>query len=262
MSNEQMLFDFPGQENPPPDLKPLDIKRSVLGWLTLQNPTGFGLGVPTRFYKYKADIAAFWSVPIRKLLRPTRTVIVEIRHHREKCWPDCGRKNELLPLLRQKKEEKRGIEAVIRKNEPHLKDSDTLFAEYESWSYTESTNKDYPAVCKEIEELEHALYNGSRFEQIRRAKVAEHLYLAVPENSVHPHELADGWGLLYINSDYQTKVVKEADSWGCPLNNKMHLIQNIAAQSSADVLFSHGIRVSGKGKIIFTPMPHRRRGTG
>ncbi len=242
-------------------LKPLEMKRAILGWLVPQKPSGVALTVPTRISKYCADVAAFWSSPGKKqIMHPKKTLIVEIRRSREQCWPDCSRQEELLPLLREKKEEKASFETVIRREEPELKETNTLFPEYESWDYKNSKNKKYHRCLRQLEDIEHALYKGSRFEQIRRAHVADYLYLAVPIGTVLPNELADGWGLININQDMTTEVIKEADSWECPEINKLHLIQHIAAACKKSLLFSNGVNELSPGKTSFTPIPKKRRG--
>ena len=243
-----------------PPLKPLAIKRALLGWLAVQNPSGMALNVPTRVSKYCADIAAFWSSPGKKhLMTPQQTMIIEIRRNREQCWPDCSRQEELLPLLRQKKAEKSSIEAEIRGNEPELKETDTLFPEYESWDYKGTKNRKYHKCIRQLEKIEHALYKGSRFEQIRRAYVADYLYLAVPAGTVLPEELADGWGLININSDMTVDLIKEAESWECPVENKLHLIQHIAAGCRKKLLFAMGVNLLASGRVSYSPPPKKRR---
>ncbi len=260
MDNErQMNFDF-SKSTVEPRLSQLNMKRAALAWLISLNPSGISVDTPTRISKYKADVAAFWSEPRKKILKPEKTLIVETRRTREMCWPDCSEKDRLLPVLREKKEQEKSIQEQIRKDEPWLRDSDTLFDEIEIWNYEKSSNKDYPKCHRQIEEIEHALYKGSRFEQIRRACVADYLYLAVPEGAVHPDELADGWGLIFVSDDLKATVIKEADNWNCPESNRLHLIQNIAISSTDKLLFANGLRKSKSGNIVFTPMPRRRRG--
>ncbi|HBC85697.1 MAG TPA: hypothetical protein DCZ94_01955 [Lentisphaeria bacterium] len=243
-----------------PPLQPLDLKRAALGWLVAQKPDAISVRVPTRISKYCADVAAFWSVGRRGKLLPKKTLIIETRNNREECWPDCSRHEGLLNQLKEAKELKRSIEAKIRKNEPNLKDTDNLFNEYESWRYKESKNKEYHKCLKEIDKLERAVYNGSFFEQLRRAEVADYLYLAVPEGTVHSDELADSWGLIYVKPDLGTELVKAAEFWDCPVERKMHLAQNIAITCRKSLLFSLGIRENADGRPVFTPIPHRRRG--
>jgi len=241
-------------------LKPQDMKRAILGWLLTQKPSGIGLKVPTRVSKYCADVAAFWSSPGKKhLMQPQKTFIVEIRKNREHCWPDCTKQEELLPLLLEQKKIKIEIESEIRATEPELKDSDTLFTEYESWQYIRSKNKKYKRCLKQLEEIEHALYKGSRFERIRRASVADNLYLAVPEGTLSPSEVADTWGLLYIKPDLSVEVIKAAEDWNCTIENRLHLAQNIAASSRDALYFSLGVGKNKNAEPIFTRIPKRRR---
>lgn len=247
-------------DDPSKFFKPHNMKRAILGWLLPQNPSGVGSSVPTRISKYCADIAAFWSSPAKKrLMQPDKTVIVEIRRTREQCWPDCSRQEELLPLLIEQKELRTSLEVEIRQDEPELRDTDNLFPEYETWRYSESNNRKYRHCLNQIERIEHALYKGSRFEQIRRAHVADFLYLAVPEGTVDPKELADGWGLINVTKDLTATVVKEAETWNCPLANRLHLAQNIAASSRDALFFSFGVRAEKSGQVLFSPIPKRRR---
>lgn len=241
-------------------LKPHNMKRAILGWLLTQKPSGIGIHVPTRVSKYCADVAAFWSSPAKKrLMQPKKTVIVEIRRTREHCWPDCSRQEELLPLLIEQKDLRASLEEEIRQNEPELKDTDNLFPEYETWRYSESKNRKYRRCLNQIEKIEHALYQGSRFEQIRRAHVADFLYLAVPEGTVNPKELADGWGLINVKSDLTVTLVKEAETWNCPIPNRLHLAQNIASSSKDALAFSFGVKSGKNGQVYFSPVPRRRR---
>lgn len=186
-------------------------------------------------------------------------MIVEIRDNRERCWPDCGDKDKLLRKIREIKEQKVALEAVIRVSEPRLKESDSLFDEYENWNYAASVNHEYQNCLKQIEKIQHALYNGSRLERIRRGHVADLLYLAVPAGEVHVDELADGWGLLYIDSKHQVTEIKKAELQEPPEKNRLHLIQGLAAAAMKNVLFAYGVRVTDNGSVGFSKQPHRRK---
>jgi len=97
------------------------------------------------------------------------------------------------------------------------------------------------------------------FKDMRRASLADYLYLAVPTDSVHPYEVADGWGLLYINKNLEVKLVKEPELWDCHIENKFHLVQNISSASLKNTLFTNGINMSKEGKLTFVRLPRRRR---
>ncbi len=236
----------------------LQIRQAILGWLLTKKPTGFGINVATRISRYRADIAAFWSRPKNRLLTPVQTMIIEIRHGREACWPDCADRDKLLELLRAAKKAKAELEEQIRQDEPHLADDNLLFSEFCDWNYHQSANRHYHASCRQVEKIEHAIYHGSRFEMIRSAQVADILYLAVPENSIKPTEVADGWGLLYFDEQQHITEILHPQNWHCTSDKRHHLLQNIAAANSRSVLFQNGIS-KVDDRIIFTKAPRRRR---
>jgi len=216
--------------------------------------------VPTRLAKFRADAAAFWSTPKKnRLLQPEKTVLIEARLTRTSCWPECSGSEEIVPELRREQEYRQELEAEIRRTEPHLLDSDVLFPEIEYWNYEGTRNPAYRESLRRIRSYEKALYRGSRFERIRRADVANELYLAVPDGLIHPDELAEGWGLLYIARNLTVKVAKPATWIDCPQENMLHLSQNIAASSLNDVLFAHGIGLTSGGRVQFHCPPRRRR---
>ena len=173
---------------------------------------------------------------------------------------DCSNQRELTALLSAAKLERCNLEAEIRRTEPGLKETDTLFADFDSWDYKKSANKAYRQCLKRIDELEYALYHGSRLDRMRAAKTASQLYLAVPENTVKPDEIADSWGLVYVMPDLTFRLVKEPETWNCPEENMTHLAQNIAASALRDVLFSNGIYSDRNTSAPYLgPVPHRRR---
>jgi hypothetical protein len=241
------------------------LQRAVLRWLEQQDsPTGSAPNVVTRISRFKADVAAFWSRPIRnpndegptQILNPVRTAIVQCHAEREECWPDCIRSAEILPQLKQLKAELAETEASIRQNEPELRDTNTLFEEYAEWRYEDSSDARYHKLRYAIEKMEHGLYHGTKFERIRSAQLADHLYLAVPAGLVEPEELADGWGLLWIEDNLDISIVHAPEERDCLPANRMHLIQNVAAAAKDHSLRCNGIRVSG-GDVTFV-RPVRR----
>lgn len=234
-------------------------RQAVICWLLKKKPTGMALSVPTRISRFRAGIGAFWAKPNRKrVLHPTKTMALEIRFKRDECWPDITNKDDLLGELKQLEQKKDTIEKIIRLKEPRLRASDNLFDDIEDWNYENSRNPEYHRCLKKLEKTRRALYAGSLFEQIRSAGVVDYLYLAVPHGLVEPEELANGWGLLYINQDLTVSEVKKAKSEETTAEGKLHFIQNIAAASMRNVLFSLGINLSPSGEITRTRPPRRR----
>jgi hypothetical protein len=222
--------------------------------LLAQEPVGLALRVPTSYRRYLADAAAFWQQDNDE----ARTVIVETRVSRDACWPDHVRSESLLPELRALKRRREACELRIREQEPQLRETATLFEEYADWNYQASTDAEYHSILADIAKAEKAIYRGTRFELLSRAEMASELYLAVPEGSVHPHELADGWGLLWVKDDLSVTLLEAARAHACPPANTQTLIRGIATAASAAVCFATGLSRSDEG-VIFTRPPRRRR---
>lgn len=276
--SEQLCLDWSAEQparEPAPDTglwrRRLALRRAALRWLLVkERPTAAAVDVVTRISRLRADIAAFWSEPMRnphdegptQILNPIRTAIIQCHVSRDECWPDCSRSAELAPQLRRFKAELRLVEAAIRQSEPELRDSNTLFEEYAEWRYERTENRDYHRLRKEIERVEQSLYKGTQFERIRAAALADRLYLAVPEGVVQPEELADGWGLLWVSRDLSLVQKAAPEERECLAGNRMHLVQNVAAAATSTVSFALGLRqlLGGGGNMIFVTPPrgHRR----
>ncbi len=249
-------------------IKPLKAKRCLLKWLEDlpgEAPSGIAVSVATRISKYIADIAVFWTdiklnshkLGPNKLLYPSKTMILEFRSTREQCWPDISHSSDLLPSLHELKKQFNAVKEDIKQDEPNLKSDDTLFEEYAEWDFEKTSNKKYHKLAKEIKEVEHSIYHGSFFEQIMNAEIADFLYLAVPAGLVHPYELADGWGLLWVYNDTTVREVHLPENRECLIDNKLHLVQNIARAAKSNVLFSYGITKKGEA-TEFVPIPKKR----
>ncbi|MCP3966390.1 MAG: hypothetical protein GY750_09570 [Lentisphaerae bacterium] len=235
------------------------LRQAVLRWLVSRKPTGIGVKVPTRIRKYQVEAAAFWSVQDKLKKRAEKTALVEVCNDRDHCWPDCSDLDTLLRNIRELKEEKQQLEEIIRAKEPELKERDTLFDEFQRWNYSASRNRKYQKCIKQIDRAHHSLYKGSRLELIRQAHVADFIYVAVPEGVIHPHELVDGWGLLYITPNGEITEEKKAQRQTCSLDSRMHLIQNIAASCMNSALFANGVNLRNNGEVFLTKPPRRRR---
>ncbi|NOY81349.1 MAG: hypothetical protein GXP31_10135 [Kiritimatiellaeota bacterium] len=244
------------------------LRRAVVRWFFADSPpAACAVDVVTRISRIRADVAAFWNRSVRnphahgprQILEPTRTVIVECHLQRDECWPDCARALEILPKLREYKARLVEVENRIREREPHLRADGSLFEEMAEWRYEDTRDREYHRLKRQIDKAEHALYHGTKFERIRSAALADLLYLAVPAGTVQSEELADGWGLLWVQDDLTVTVAAPAQSKDCLPENRLHLVQNIAAAASRAVLFREGIRTDSKGRRYFVRPPRAHR---
>jgi len=243
------------------------LRRAVLRWFMEQErpPTGLASDVATRISRYRADVAAFWSrsrrnphgLGPRLLLVPEQTAIVQCHVERDECWPDCTRAMELLPELKALRDRLREIEERIRKKEPYLREDASLFEDMAQWRYEETKDREWHRVRRQIEKCEHALYHGTKFERIRSAALADVLFVAVPSGVVQPEELADGWGLLWVDEKLKVSVVSEPTPRECLPEHRMHLVQNIAAAAAGSVLALNGVRSRQRSRKWYFTLPPR-----
>ena len=261
MEEEQLLFDLFAEkepEKPVAALPALEMRQTVLAFLASLHCDGIGAQVVTRFRKYQVAAAGFWSEDTPKGRRVGRTAVVEIYDRREHCFADCAGQEQLLASIQEMRGEKETLEAEIRKTEPELQSTDDLFSEFRTWHYKNSRNQAYQALRRRLEKVQYILYKGSRLERIRRARVADLLYLAVPEGLIAADEVADGWGLLYLLPGHKFRIEREAVPQEPAAEGRMHLVQNIAAAGKKSVLFSLGVNLRKNHTAGFSKPPRRR----
>lgn len=245
------------------------VKIAVMKWLEeTDSPNSLALNVPTRLKKYYSDIAASWSMARRnsatggvyKLLHPAKTMIIECRTSTDECWPETTRSLDLFEKTADLKKELNALKEQIKVDEPHLKTDGNLFDEYAEWNFDKTHNEKYHKLVKEIDEVSYAVYHGTYFERLHRARLADFMYLAVPNGMLKPSEIAEGWGLLYVNNDLSVEVIVEPVADECSAEGRHHLIQNIAATAKQAVLFSQGI-LKKSDEVVLLKKPKRRRKT-
>lgn len=244
------------------------LRRAVVRWLgENHHPNGMATGVPTRLSRYRADVAAFWSRPVRnrnaegpgRVLVPATTAVYQCYVSRQQCWPQCAQAEKLLPELREMKSKLELLKDQIRQQEPELQDNNALFEEFAEWNYHKTSNPQFHHLQEQLRDMEQAVFTGTRFEQIRHADIVDELYLVVPENLVQPEELAEGWGLLWVNDHLEIQPIKTATPKECLPDNRMHLIQNIAAANTDNMLFANGVRKGSRGRVDFVKKPRGHR---
>ena len=281
---QQLFFDLsfegtpetpsPPQPTPPPEAPPplrlpkRHLRRAVLSWLfSTDPPTAASEAVVTRISRIRADVAAFWSHPVKnrvdegpsRILTPVRTAVFQCYANLEEFWPEAGRSEHILPQLHRLRSQAVELEASIRREEPELREDGTLFEELAQWRYDRSRNREYHQLRRQVDRAEHALYSGTKFERVRSADLADELYLAVPAGLIGPDELADGWGLLWVNDNLSVTVAAEPAPRECLPANRLHLVQNVASAAGGSVLFAAGIRRQKRGGTVFVKKPRGHR---
>ncbi|HAR67040.1 MAG TPA: hypothetical protein DCR55_12615 [Lentisphaeria bacterium] len=231
------------------------LRQGVLAWVAAQGADAIGLDVVTRNQRFRAPIGAFWSSPAQLA---AKSMLVEIKTSRAACWPDHVRSENLLPELRSLKRDRQTLLAEIRDAEPHLRCSQSLFEEFAEWNYEKSDNPAYQQLSEDIRRVQTAIYRGTRFERLAAGTMAHKLYLAVPEGAVHPDELADGWGLLWVHEDQSVTCVADATHHTCPQDDVNRFAVAIAKSAKACVLFATGIDEAHACRIVQPPRRRRK----
>lgn len=234
------------------------LRQAALAFLAAQEPDALAVNVPPRFRNYKVAAAAFWRRQSGRNRVVEETAVVQVFDRHDRCFAECADRQKLVDAIHALRDERARLEAEIRETEPHLADSECLFAEYRTWRYRESENPAYRKLCRKLDALLRTLYHGSRLEKVRRSECADRLYLAVPAHVMDPDELGEEWGLIYVYPDGRTELIREAEKLPCAAEARMHLALNIASAAKGNVLFSNGVSGSRR-HYRCTRLPKRRR---
>lgn len=224
------------------------LRRAVVQWLFSQGnrPDGFALDVPTSMTSDRGDVAAFWSVPVRidrrTLLSPLRTCIVICALDRKECYAASINPDALYNELSSLRKELSLLEEQIRRQEPELRDSHSLFEEYAEWDYAHSQNPQYQISRNRMLEISEKLYRGTRMERIQKNVAATELYVAIPEGTVFTDEVMPGWGVLSVSPDGLVTQERPAPLQTPSPEAQLHLVQKIAQGAAEYMLAGLGLR--------------------
>ncbi|NLF92830.1 MAG: hypothetical protein GX564_02995 [Oligosphaeraceae bacterium] len=238
---------------------------AVLKWLhCTAKPDAWAVDVPLKAATLKADVVACWQSVRRhknlgmNLVVPRCTAVVLCAENRQACWPECSHPEDILAELAALREQMRQAEQSIRSSEPHLREENVLFEEFAFWDYAKSTNADYQQMRRRLRNLEESLYRGTRLHKIACTRVADEMYLAVPEGEVAADEVISGWGLLTASKNLEIKVQREAAAHECLPEARLHLIQNMLIASRNTISAAQGLQITPQGWRYVQPARSRK----
>lgn len=224
------------------------LRRAVIQWLMKREdtPGAIGLDVPTGMVSDRADIAALWSSPVRiekrNLLMPSRSLVVVCALTRSECYAASVNPDALINEMRYIKKRLVSLEEIIRQEEPLLRDTHSLFEEYADWDYEHSQNMEYQTCRARAKEISEKLYRGTRMERIQRNKIANELYVAIPEGILFPDEVMPEWGIITVSEDYVARMERKAPVKEASPDAQLHLAQKIAASNRDYLTAAMGFR--------------------
>jgi hypothetical protein len=261
----QLLLNLPEKEPKGKTLTRNAIKRGVAQWFwNNQAPDAMALEVPTKNASLKVDIAAIWNSTkktkvdgrVQNIIEPAVTAIVITSISRKECWPECSNPDQIIKEITATKKHIAQLEANIREREPNLRERGVLFEEFATWNYERTTCKEYHREVHRLQSLESMLFKGTKLARVAATECASLNYLAVPENTISPIELIDGWGLFYVNIETEeARLIKPPTEYGTTLELKQHLAINMLVSSTKQVNDAIGIRLMKDQSAILVKPP-------
>jgi hypothetical protein len=167
------------------------LKRAALVWAQAQGFTGCAVEVSLPRCRYRADVVAY---------RPSTNggVIAIFECKQTRC--DLRRDNCCSPSTRTRLEtvcrRRRVLEEHLRVHYPTLRISDSLFPEFDSHDFQAIGHRNYARVLRELNALQHRLYDCTKFEQLMRYGCANLFFLVLTSNAFDEAEIPVGWGAL------------------------------------------------------------------
>lgn len=130
--------------------------------------------------------------------RRPRTIVIECKQSRADFHRNDSTREALLAERERLRAQARRIEEVrIKRHEPHLRRIEAgLFEEEESWDFSATRIGAYRTVLERLETIERELYGRSKFDLLRRYRLADHCFVLCPRGLLQPREVPEGWGLL------------------------------------------------------------------
>lgn len=253
------LFDFAELQRPVRrQLNRAELNRLALAFLCSLRPFAAAVNVPVRGRRFAVSCAGFWRGSGRGR-RITETAIVVMYDRPEECFADCSGQEAHLLRIAELQKLREAMEAEIRKNEPHLAESDDLFSDFRTYDYRRSSNKEYHKLRHELAQEARILGQGGRLARIVEANAADRCYLAIPAGLIPSDAVLPGWGVVELHPDRSFKLVREAEAQlGVTPESRMALALNIAGAGAVDVRFAAGVDASRNGEISMRRPPRRR----
>jgi hypothetical protein len=180
------------------------LKRHAMVWAQAQGFSVCAIEVSLPRCPYRADVAAY-----RSLRRQTgSTAIFECKQalcdlRRDNCDSEvASRRLEIICERRQI------LETCLRAHYPNLPNSDSLFPEFDSQSFTAIGHRGYARLSRELRTLQNRLYDCTKFEKLIRCHSANLFFLVVPEELFRDREVPVGWGALVESNGALTLMRK------------------------------------------------------
>jgi len=199
------------------------LKRLALVWAQAQGFSVCGIEVSLPRCRYRADMAAYRGQ--RREIGATaifecKQALCDLR--RDNCDSELSRRQlEMICKRRQI------LEAHLRAHYPSLRNSDSLFPEFDLQSFTAIGHRGYARISRELGTLQNRLYDCTKFEKLIRYRCANLFFLVVPEEIFRDREIPVGWGAL-VESNGALTLVRKPIWYETTEENRIRLLHRIA----------------------------------
>jgi hypothetical protein len=168
------------------------LKRLALVWAQAQGFFACAVEVSLPRCRYRADVAAYRSQ--RRQTGSTaifacKQALCDLR--RDNCDSEVSRRRlEVICKRRQI------LETHFRAHYPSLRNSGSLFPEFDSQSFIAIGHRGYARLLRELRAVQNSLYECTKFEKLIHYRCANLFFLVIPEELFRDREVPVGWGAL------------------------------------------------------------------
>ena len=199
------------------------LKRLALVWAQAQGFSACAIEVSLPRSRYRADVAAYGGR--REDIGATaifecKQALCDLR--RDNCDSEVGcRRLEVICKRRQI------LETYLRAHYPSLRNSDSLFPEFDLRSFTAIGHRGYARISRELGTLQNRLYDCTKFERLIRYRCANLFFLVVPEELFRDREVPVGWGAL-VESNGALTLMRKPIWHDTTAEDRLRFLQRIA----------------------------------
>lgn len=253
------LFSFMTSQSPRRMPGRAELNRLAFAFLCSLRPFAAACRVPLRGRRFAVNCAGFWRAEGRSR-RVTKTAVVLMYDRLDACFADCSGREAHLERIAELQLRREALEARIRREEPHLAETDDLFSDFRTYDYQRSSNREYHRVRHELALEARILGQGGRLARIVEANAADLCYLAIPEGLMPSDAVLPGWGVVELRTDRTFRVLREPELQPAVTPEaRLGLALNVAGAAAGDARFVSGVEL-GRGGSVKLRRPPRRRG--
>ena len=212
------------------------LKRLAFLWAQAQGYSACAMEVSLPRCRYRADVAAYRQQPkdgsqAACLTRPPgcqgSTAIFECKQalcdlRRDNCQNDAAQQR--LEAICQRRQL---LETRLRVHYPNLRNSDSLFPEFDLPDFTAIGHRGYARVLRELKALQNRLCDCTKFDKLIRYRCANLFFLVMPNEFFRDSEIPVGWGAL-VESDGTLTLLRKPMWQESTVHNQVRLLQRIA----------------------------------